>query len=175
MIGRPTPPLTATVPAVADVFSEEKRSEVMSQIRSEGTGIEASLYALVRQALDYRWRIDRNRTDLPGKPDLVIPRLRIAFFADGCFFHCCPRHGRVPESNRQYWEPKLHRNVQRDLRVRRQLRQEGFSVWRIWEHELKTATSRSRARLRIQGILQRRVNGIRESAVNDSRTASSRS
>ena len=146
---------------MADVFTTQKRSEVMSRIRSQGTGIEECLFAMVREALGPRWRIDRNRADLPGQPDVVVPNLRTVFFADGCFFHLCPRHGRIPDSNRDYWEPKLRRNARRDRRVRRQLRMAGFSVWRVWEHDLKGVESRLRTQRRIRLIVQRRIADVR--------------
>ena len=120
-----------------DVFTKAKRSEVMSRIRSSGTAIEDRLYDAVREVLGWRWRIDRNVKGLPGSPDLVIPSLRLAVFADGCFYHGCSRHGRIPESNRAYWEPKLRANALRDTRNRRKLRSMGYSVWRFWEHDLE--------------------------------------
>ena len=67
---------------------------------------------------------------------MVVPGLRLAIFADGCFCHGCPEHGHVPKSNVQYWLPKLERNCVRDLANRRVLRKMGFAVWRFWEHEL---------------------------------------
>ena len=138
-----------------DVFPPEKRSEVMSAIRSAGTKPERRLYEAVRAFLGERWRIDLNRTDLPGKPDLVIPTLRVAIFADGCFFHHCPIHGRIPASRREYWEPKIHRNVERDRIAEAQLREAGFEVWRFWEHELKTVSALAETTSRIHRDLSR--------------------
>ena len=67
---------------MADIFNVAKRSEIMSRIRSAGTTPERRLYVLVREALDFRWRIDLNARALPGQPDLFIPSLRLALFAD---------------------------------------------------------------------------------------------
>lgn len=134
---------------MADVFDKDKRSEVMSRIRSTGTKPEEQLAEFVRDALGPRWRIDRNRSDLPGKPDIVIPSLGLILELDGCFFHQCPRHGRIPDSNREYWQPKLERNVRRDRRNRRRLRAAGWSVWRFWEHDLKSAAARERTVRRV--------------------------
>jgi len=78
----------------------------MSRIRSSGTAPEERLYQAVRDALGHRWRIDRNVTSMLGRPDVVIPPLQLAIFADGCFFHGCPEHYRPPLSNRDYWVPK---------------------------------------------------------------------
>jgi DNA mismatch endonuclease (patch repair protein) len=122
---------------MADVFSVQERSRVMSRIRSSGTGLEEILYAIVRESIGGRWRIDRNVSSLPGRPDIVVPTLRVAIFADGCFYHRCPTHGHIPKSNLEYWEPKLESNVRRDRRNRRKLRGIGFSVWTIWEHRLE--------------------------------------
>lgn len=120
-----------------DIFSKEKRSELMSHIRSSGTVIEQRLQTIVYEALGGDWKLQENVRCLPGSPDVVIPGLRLAIFANGCFFHCCPSHGRVPESNRDYWEPKLVANKRRDNRNYRHLRAAGLSVWCVWEHDLE--------------------------------------
>lgn len=122
---------------MADVFTPEKRSDVMSRIRSTGSKPEERLFQAVRVALGHRWRIDRNVRTLPGCPDIVIPSLKTVIFLDGCFYHCCPVHGHIPKSNVEYWAPKLAKNVQRDRANRARLRQLGFSVWRFWEHDFK--------------------------------------
>lgn len=82
---------------------------------------------------------------MPGRPDIVIPNLNLAIFLDGCFFHLCPKHGRIPDSNRDYWEPKLLGNVRRDARSRRALRRMGFAVWRFWEHDFASLSSTERS------------------------------
>jgi len=66
--------------------------------------------------------------------DIAFPRRRLAVFVDGCFWHCCPDHYQVPTANRQYWEPKLARNVARDTLVNRSLAAAGWNVVRLWEH-----------------------------------------
>jgi DNA mismatch endonuclease, patch repair protein len=119
-----------------DPFAPQERSRIMARVRSQGTKPESRLEMLVRELLEPPHQIDTHRDDLPGTPDLVIPALRVCIFVDGCFWHRCPRHGSVPESNRDYWESKLKRNVARDSRVRRQLNRAGWSVWRVWEHDL---------------------------------------
>jgi len=137
---------------MADVFTPEKRSEIMSRIRSSGTTPESRLCAAVREALGRRWRIDMNVRTLRGQPDVVVPGLRLAIFADGCFYHGCPEHGHVPKSNVGYWLPKLVRNRRRDRASRRALRRMSFAVWRLWEHEL-----RGRRMARTQLVLARRL------------------
>jgi DNA mismatch endonuclease, patch repair protein len=122
---------------MADVFRAEKRSEIMSRIKSKGTRVEETLYSLVRHLLGPGRRVERNVVSLPGRPDIVVRSLRLAIFADGCFYHCCPRHGHKPKSNLGYWLPKLARNSLRDRTSRQRLRRLGYSVWAIWEHALE--------------------------------------
>jgi DNA mismatch endonuclease (patch repair protein) len=122
---------------MADVFSKAKRSEVMSKIRSSGTKPEDALYELMRRILGSRRKVERNVKQLLGVPDIHVPPLGLVVFADGCFFHGCPRHGRIPKSNTAYWKPKLEANRKRDQRNRRKLRLSGLAVWSFWEHELK--------------------------------------
>lgn len=134
---------------MADIFTTAKRSEIMSRIRSCGTSPEAALHACVREILGGRLRVDKNVRRLPGQPDILIPSLRLAIFADGCFYHSCPRHKHLPKSNRSYWAPKLRRNRSRDKATRQALRKMGFSVWSFWEHDLKKGTL-ERTALRLQ-------------------------
>jgi DNA mismatch endonuclease (patch repair protein) len=117
-----------------DALSPERRSENMRRIRSRDTAPEL----LVRRSahrLGYRFRL--HRRDLPGKPDLLFPRLRKAVFVHGCFWHqhadC--REGRVPGTNRSYWGPKLARTVERDRLAVEALRSSGWDVLTIWECE----------------------------------------
>jgi DNA mismatch endonuclease (patch repair protein) len=121
---------------MADNHTPEQRSANMARIRSSGTTPEKQLYATVRTALGHKWRIDRNVTGMPGRPDLVIPSLRLVIFADGCFFHGCPAHYRAPLSNREYWLPKIARNIERDSVHQSTLEAVGWIVWRVWEHDL---------------------------------------
>lgn len=88
-------------------------------------------------ALGYRFRVDFP-IDAPSRrvrPDLVFTRARVAVFVDGCFWHCCPEHGRRPIEHRSYWDAKLARNRERDRQVNLALQDSGWTVIRIWEHE----------------------------------------
>lgn len=145
---------------MTDIFTRERRSEIMSRIPSNGTIPEERLFEAVRSILGPRWRIDRNVNSLPGRPDIVIPSLKVAVFLDGCFYHRCPVHGRDPKTNREYWVPKLANNVRRDRRNRRALRRMGFSVLRFWEHDLKPRTSKIAAR-RLERELISRIKSAR--------------
>jgi DNA mismatch endonuclease (patch repair protein) len=146
---------------MTDIFTPEKRSAIMSRIRSSGTTPEARLCALVREALGGRWRIDTNVRALPGQPDVVVPGLRLVLFADGCFYHGCPEHGHVPKSNAGYWLPKLARNRRRDRASRRALREMGYAVWSLWEHQL-AGRRLARTRLALARRLRARL-GLRRS------------
>lgn len=145
---------------MADIFSMEKRSAIMSRIRSTGSKPEERLYAAVRSVLGHRWRIDRNNNGLPGRPDIMIPSLDLIIFLDGCFYHSCPSHGHIPKSNADYWGPKLEKNALRDRRNRRKLRELGFSVWRFWEHDFKTRPA-DKALRRLERSLIARVEGYK--------------
>lgn len=130
-----------------DMFSPEKRGEIMARIRSAGMRPERRLGELLRAMLPGEEILERPE-DLPGRPDFYLPRLRLAVFADGCFFHGCPKHLRMPASHRAYWERKIRRNVERDRRTRRELRRLGIRVARVWEHELKGSAAAARRKIR---------------------------
>jgi DNA mismatch endonuclease (patch repair protein) len=134
-----------------DVFTREKRSAVMARIRGTGNkDTELRLIALMRAARITGWR--RNST-LIGKPDFVFPKLRLAVFVDGCFWHGCPIHGTKPKQNAEFWLTKIAHNQARDRLVNRTLRKTGWRVLRIWEHELsRKKLSRLLARLRRFGL-----------------------
>lgn len=84
---------------------------------------------------------------MPGKPDFWLPELQIALFCDGCFFHMCPQHFVMPEKNRDYWEPKIARNRERDRQVNKALKAAGIKVVRVWEHDLRKDVAPTRRRL----------------------------
>jgi len=117
---------------MADVFTPQKRSEVMSRIRGKGNAsTEQRMIELFREHGIKGWR--RN-WPLTGKPDFVFPKLRVAVFVDGCFWHRCPKCYRKPATNAEFWEAKIGRNVERDKEVNGELKKKGWKVVRIWEH-----------------------------------------
>lgn len=120
---------------MADVFNKKKRSQVMAAIRSDGNkDTELKLAAIFRKSGITGWL---RHQQLPGRPDFLFRRERLAVFVDGCFWHGCPQHGRNPQSNRVYWRNKLRQNRMRDRTVTRELRRRGWQVLRLWEHALR--------------------------------------
>jgi DNA mismatch endonuclease (patch repair protein) len=115
-----------------DILTPEQRSAMMARIGPRDTVPELA----VRRALHrmgYRFRL--HRRDLPGKPDIVLPRHRTIFLIHGCFWH---RHARcrfayMPKSRVAFWLSKFQANVKRDRRVRRALKEQGWKVVVIWE------------------------------------------
>lgn len=87
------------------------------------------------KGLRYRVAFPITVDDLKVRADIVFPKRRLAVFVDGCFWHCCPDHGRRPSDPTGYWAAKLDRNRTRDIRVNIALEREGWRVLRIWEHE----------------------------------------
>jgi DNA mismatch endonuclease (patch repair protein) len=119
---------------VADVFSKAKRSQVMSRIRSRGNkATELRLAAIMRAHGITGWR---HHQPLPGRPDFVFRRQRLAVFVDGCFWHGCRWHCRMPKSRRRFWTTKIARNKERDREVRRALFSSGWRAFRVYEHQL---------------------------------------
>lgn len=127
---------------MADVFSKAKRSQVMAAIRSKGNkDTEVCLARILRVGGISGWR---RHVALPGRPDFVFQKDRVAVFVDGCFWHGCPQHGRKPDSNKRYWNAKIARNKARDRAVTLALKSAGWRVVRIWEHGLKLRNSVTR-------------------------------
>jgi DNA mismatch endonuclease (patch repair protein) len=136
---------------VADVFTKSKRSQVMAAIRSSGNkATEARLAAMLRRARITGWR---RHLPITGRPDFAFRAERVAVFVDGCYWHGCARHYRLPAGNRPYWLQKLERNRQRDREVTRALRGDGWRVVRFWEHDLR---HEERVLRRLSRILEQR-------------------
>lgn len=81
--------------------------------------------------------------DVFGRPDFYWPELNLAVFVDGCFWHGCKKHCRVPKTNTAYWSAKIERNKQRDRKVQRELNKQGIKTLRLWEHDLKENLEKS--------------------------------
>lgn len=118
-----------------DTISQERRSENMRRIRSKDTKAEMVLRKALWSAGLRGYRVHPQR--VTGRPDVAYVGKRLAVFVDGCFWHSCPRCFVAPKSNTTYWSTKLARNQGRDLEVTEALRKEGWTVLRVWEHEVE--------------------------------------
>lgn len=108
----------------------------MSRIRSINTKPEEIVRKyLFAQGLRYR----KNVRNLPGKPDIVLPKYKTVVFINGCFWHMHEKCGRFvwPKSNIEYWKKKINRNVERDHFVQQELKEMGWKIIVVWECELK--------------------------------------
>jgi DNA mismatch endonuclease (patch repair protein) len=139
---------------MADVFTPEKRRSVMQSIGQKNTSPEMSV-RIVAHALGLRFRL--HRKDLPGTPDLVFPRYRIAILVHGCFWHRHPGCGKayMPKSRVEFWEAKFRKNVARDARTLRELKESGWCPQVIWECETKDRQALERRIKAIFGIRAR--------------------
>ena len=121
---------------MADKFSKETRSYIMSRIRGKDTKPEI----LVRKYLFARGlRFRKNDKRYPGRPDVVLPKYKTAVFVHGCFWHLhegC-KYAKMPKSNVEYWKEKLYRNRERDAQNQAELKAMGWTVLTVWECELK--------------------------------------
>lgn len=120
---------------MTDIFDSRKRSELMRRVRSSNTGPELRVRRLLH-AMGYRFRL--HPANLPGKPDIVLPRYRTVIFVNGCFWHGHRNCGAAkrPQTNVDFWNEKLDGNIARDKRKVRQLRQSGWKVIVVWECEV---------------------------------------
>ena len=117
-------------------YTPEQRSRLMSRIRSTDTRPELMLRRAL-WALGYRYRKDVK--SLPGKPDIAVRKYKVAVFVDGEFWHgynWAEKKLRI-KRNREYWIPKIERNMQRDRQNTQALQEQGWTVFRFWEHKLK--------------------------------------
>lgn len=120
---------------MSDNLSPENRKKTMRAVKGKGTTLERRLFStLVRMGL-CGWR--KNSAEVFGKPDVVFTDERVAIFVDGCFWHGCPDCKRkLPQTNRTYWKHKIERNRKLAVLHKKQLEKEGWTVIRIWEHEM---------------------------------------
>lgn len=121
---------------MTDIFSKNKRSQIMSKISSKNTKPEI----ILRKALfekGFRYRI--NYKKLPGSPDIVLPKYKTVIFVHGCFWHAhsdC-KDGHLPKTNVEFWRNKINSNVERDKKVTKQLMNLGWNILVVWECEIK--------------------------------------
>lgn len=139
-----------------DIWTKEKRSEVMSKIRGKNTKPEIILRSqLFKQG--FRFRV--HQKNLPGKPDIVLAKYKTAIFVHGCFWHYhknC-REGRIPSTNSKFWKVKLDKNVQRDEVHRLQLEKLGWQVIIVWECDIE---------LKLKNVLNRIIQSLKTNSIN---------
>lgn len=116
---------------MADRLTAEQRRLNMSRVRSKGTSPEMAVRRLLH-SLGYRFRL--HRRDLPGTPDIVLPRHRLALFVHGCFWHGhrCPLF-RIPATRTEFWTSKIQTNRRRDATARSSLLSDGWRTLCVWE------------------------------------------
>lgn len=114
--------------------SSEEVSARMKATPRRDTSVEMAIRREIHSR-GLRYRVDESlRPVTRGRPDIVFPTEKVAVFIDGCFWHGCPEHGSIPDSNSEWWEEKLQANVERDERHTEELEGAGWTVLRIWEH-----------------------------------------
>ncbi|MBT4326884.1 MAG: DNA mismatch endonuclease Vsr [Candidatus Nitrosopelagicus sp.] len=117
---------------MTDIFTPEKRSWVMSRIRGSNTKIDLKMKRLLSEN---RYKFEMY-PKMYGNPDFILKRKKIAIFCDGDFWHGYRYHEKKKPA-KKYWKEKIEGNMRRDQRYSRKLRREGWSVLRLWEHDIE--------------------------------------
>jgi DNA mismatch endonuclease, patch repair protein len=133
---------------VGDIYNEVERSKLMSKISGKETKPEVT----VRKYLYSKgFRYFKNVNSLPGKPDIVLQKYLVVLFINGCFWHghnC--KYGKLPETNRTFWEGKIMQTIERDHRNMNELQNLGWKVIIVWECELRNETIRSTRLIKLE-------------------------
>ena len=150
---------------MADVFTKEKRSEIMANIRSTNTSLETSFCKLLSaEVYPMGLRYRRNYKNLPGRPDIVFIKNKLAIFLDGDFWHGYNFKLNSHRLPKKYWLQKIQNNIARDKKINRELKKQGWQVVRAWEHDIKASPKKVLLKIlkgldRIQGSSdQKRTN-----------------
>ncbi len=124
---------------MTDNLTKAQRSYCMSKIRSKDTKPELILRkSILQKGLKFKIK-----SDLPGKPDIIFPVKKLVVFVDGCFWHKCPICYKKSKSNKKYWLKKIEGNVRRDAQNKKILKKLGWTVIRIWGHEIKNNSEKA--------------------------------
>ena len=141
---------------MADTLTPEKRSQNMAAIRSSDTKPEEIVRKyLFAHGLRYR----KNVKTLPGKPDIVLSKYKTVVFVNGCFWHhhsSCKR-ANIPKTHRDYWVPKLKRNIERDICNYQLLTSQGWNVLVVWECEIRSVKQRESTLNLLLGRIERNI------------------
>lgn len=134
-----------------DIWTKEKRSNVMARILSKNTKPELSVRRKLTE-MGFRYRLHDKK--LPGKPDIVLRKYRVTIFVHGCFWHlhkgCVDV--RIPNSRKKYWQNKLLKNRARDIQHKKKLKKLGWNILYLWECEIEKKPELVKCRL--ENILQ---------------------
>lgn len=124
---------------MADTVSKKKRSEIMRSVKSKDTKLEIAFRKILSaKGLKYI----KNSGKYFGKPDIIFKKRKVAIFIDSCFWHGCKKHCRIPSTKKQYWIPKIKRNIERDREVTKYYKKHQWKVFRIWEHVINDKTKK---------------------------------
>ncbi len=143
---------------MADIFTPEKRSEVMSRIRGRDTKPELMVRSMLHRH-GYRFTVNGPKNKkLPGRPDIVLPKHKAVIFVHGCFWHGHEGCGdfRMPKSRTEFWENKISNNKARDRRNLGTLHLSGWKVITIWACEMKTISAKSALYKRLPALIELR-------------------
>lgn len=119
---------------MTDIFSKNKRSEIMSKIKAKETKLEVQFRKELWKA-GFRYR--KNVSGYYGKPDILLVKYKTVIFIDSCFWHGCKKHFKLPRSKVEFWKKKIERNRKRDIEVDKYYKEIGWKILRVWEHEIK--------------------------------------
>ncbi len=133
---------------MTDNVSKEKRSEIMRSVKSHGNfSTELSLISIFKMFNIKGWR---RKYKLVGNPDFTFPKDKIVIFADGCFWHGHDCRKKLPKSNSEYWQKKIEQNIKRDEQITKFLQERGWRVIRLWECEIKEASSSRQLQMKLK-------------------------
>lgn len=133
---------------MSDNLTPADRRKTMQAVKGKGTRLEKRLFSMLAGMGVKGWK--KNVDSIIGKPDVAFMNQRVAVFIDGCFWHGCPHCKRkLPQTNRKYWKRKIERNIALAKSHNRRLRADGWTVVRIWEHELSGTTDMQRIKAKI--------------------------
>ena len=119
-----------------DSLTTADRSARMAKVRStDNRSTELRVLSALQDSGIAGWV--RHPADVLGHPDFYFPEHALVVFVDGCFWHACPKCGRIPKTRVDFWKTKIEGNKRRDLSVARALRKRGYRVMRVWEHALR--------------------------------------
>lgn len=144
-----------------DKYDKATRSKMMAAVASKHTKPEIIVRSLLFRA-GFRYRL--HKRNLPGRPDMVLPKYNAVIFVHGCFwhFHGC-NSSRMPSSNKDYWHPKIKRNLERDQQHIEQLLNDGWRVLTIWECAI-----RGKQKLEPSALLARVIQWLNSNKQTDS-------